>query len=463
MPETVQRLYNGSLTGTPAVSDMATIYGCCGLFDLCGDSDLMTLSFEGTNKFLDWIGWEATSVCEIKKNFITWTRPEPTGAGARSTGYITDPCGDSNGVDWGGCDFTLTKFGVIRRHGPVRDATQVGLRLCDIQPRYRLDGSPIRDDAEFDMRLATEGMLQDLKYMVINGTKQTGGMFDGLQALIKTGYTNSQGKKCKIMDANIINWNHNFMNGGSGVTWNGGAIAATYNFVDVLLAVVRRIKDRIDMAPALSSTGVSVGDIILVGPSMLLRCLLDSFTCWSVCEGVAYNPVVLQTYEARQFRNSLNGGMFGAGRIYLDGFEIPLMAYDWQTMSGPTSGDLYLLTGQVGSVKLISGQYNDLKPTVAAYPEANYAYTDGGKFLTWVNRINTCVQRETEFQPRILMWAPWAQARFEAVKCNQPGGYISPDPWETSFYPETSFNPAYCPTDRLDLDDGDIRHGKVPQ
>ena len=57
------------------VSTTGTIYGCCGLFDLCGDMDLMSLSLEGTSKFLDWIGWEMTNVCRIRKNFIAWVRP----------------------------------------------------------------------------------------------------------------------------------------------------------------------------------------------------------------------------------------------------------------------------------------------------------------------------------------------------------------------------------------------------
>jgi len=48
------------------VSSLATIYGCCGLFDLCSDQDLMSLSFEAQNKFMDWIGWEKTNVCTIK-------------------------------------------------------------------------------------------------------------------------------------------------------------------------------------------------------------------------------------------------------------------------------------------------------------------------------------------------------------------------------------------------------------
>jgi hypothetical protein len=106
---------------------------------------------------------------------------------------------------------------------------------------------------------------------------------------------------------------------------------------------------------------------------------------------------------------------------------------------------MYVLTGRVGNVRTISGQYLDMSAVPAGYPEAEYAYTDGGKFLTWVDRQKTCVVRETEMQPRLLMWAPWAQARIQDVICDTPGGVLGPDPWVPSFFPESSFCVPACP------------------
>ncbi len=243
------------------------------------------------------------------------------------------------------------------------------------------------------------------------------------------------------MDSIIVDWNGNTLAGGAGITWNGAAIAATWDFIDVLLAVFRRIRQRISWAPALAAQGLRVGDIVLMMPTFMTRCLLDSFTCWSVCANA-----VIDTYEARQFRQQLNGGMFGDGRIYLDGFEIPLLAYDWGTINGPTTADIYLLTGRVGNIRTLNGQFNDMRSVPGSYPGGvEYAYTDGGRILTWTNRDHTCVQQIVEMQPRILAWAPWAQARFQDVVCAQPGGPLSPDPLETSFFPETSFSVAACP------------------
>lgn len=424
--------------GDLVVSDLATIYGCCGLFDLCNDADLMSLSFEGQSPFLDWIGWQRTEVCRIRKGFITYVRGEDC-----SDGWLADPCEDPNGVEYGVCEFELNDFARLRRQGPVRDATEARLRLCERQPRYRLDGSAITDDREYDMRLAMEVILQDLKRMIITGNATTRGQFDGLQRLVRNGYTDPEGRRCTSMDSLMVDWNSNGMGtlpAASGATLNGRPIAAGYDFIDLLLYIFRHIRQNIALAPALAAQGMKVGDMVLVMPTFMTSCLLDLYACWSVCPNA-----VTFTDAARVYRNSLNGGMFGAGRIFLDSFEIPLIAYDWEMINGPTTGDMYLLTGGIGNVKLINGQYLDMNGAPDSYPEAGYGTTDGARLLTWLERDHTCVKQLVEMRPRLLSWAPWANARFENVVCRGPGLPKSPDPCETSFFPEASFSVAHCP------------------
>jgi hypothetical protein len=111
---------------------------------------------------------------------------------------------------------------------------------------------------------------------------------------------------------------------------------------------------------------------------------------------------------------------------------------------GNGNADAYLLTNKIGGQRLIQGQYNDMSVAAAKRP-GWYDYTDGGKFLTWLNSDETCDERQVEFQPRLLAWAPWAQARFIDVHCHTPGGPISADPWDLSFYPECSFRVEECP------------------
>lgn len=427
-----------------SLSTLATMYGCCGLFDLCGDDDLMSLSFQGSEPFLDWIGWNATDLCEVKRNFINWVRPEYSG-GNPTPGYSSDPCAPANSVEFGVCDFTVNDFGRLRRAGPTRDLTKNAVRYCDRQPRYRLDGSRINDEREWTARIATEGIMQDIKRMVITGNDATPGQFDGLRQLVKTGYTNSDGSSCASMDSIVINWNGNTMSGGAGITWNGDAVAATYNFVDVLRSVVRRIKQRIKWSPTLASQNLRVGDMILLLPDFLAQCLLDFFTCWSVCDGSQYNEVQLNSLEGRSFRDQLNGGLFGDGRIFIDGFEIPLLTYDWEliTNAAGTQGQIFLLTGSVGNVKTLEGEYNDMRLAVAGYPEAGMTSTDGGRLLWWISTDETCVRQSIEIQPRLVSWAPFLNAVFNDVQCQVPGGAMSPDP-TSSFFIETSFTPAAC-------------------
>jgi len=423
------------------LSDLATIYGCCGLFDMCADEDLMSLHFAGTEPFMDWLGWIATNICLIRKEFIAWMRPDAD----CSEGFLANPCEDPEGVEWGKCDFTLEDFGRLRRGGPVRDVTKNDVRYCERQPRYRLDGTPVTDDREYDARVITEVVVQDLRRYIVTGNVATAGQFDGLQRLARNGYTNANGTACQMMDSIVVNWNSNAMAGGAGITWNGAAVGANWNFVDVLLSVYRRIRSRLRWSPPLRAQPLGVGDIVLVMPDFLVQCLLDHYTCWRVCDGSEFNPVAIQSYEARTFRDKLLGGQFGGGRIWLDGFEIPIIPYDWELINGPTTGDIYFLTGAVGNVKVIHGEYNNMATVPDGYPEGDYYYTDGGRLLGWLERDHTCIQQILEMQPRLLCWAPWAQARFQNVRCAIPGGPLSPDPCAESYFPLDSFSVAQCP------------------
>lgn len=426
-----------------AVSSLATIYGCCGIFDLCSDRDLMSFSFQGSDPFLDWIGWERTDVCTIIKNFISYTRPEYDGADPTS-GYVSDPCADPNGVDWGTCDFELTDFARLRRWGPTRDITKANMRLCETAPRYRLDGTPITDDREYDMRVTTEVLLQDLRRMLVNGNATTPGQFNGLERLIKTGYTSRDGTNCQAMNSNVINWNNSVLGSPVGATWNGAAIGTGYTFIDVLLNVYRNIRQRIAMSPVLAAQPLQVGDIVLALPTAFIDCLLNHFTCWRVCAGSQYNENNLDSLEARNFRNGLDGGMFGMGQIMLHNFTIPIVAYDYGLIKGPNRFDAYMLVGSVGNVKLIQGQYNDMNYAAGVRPD-RFAVTDGGRVLTYSQDDHTCEKRVVEMQPRLLNWAPWAQTRIQNLRCNVAGPVLSSDPTETSFYPLQSFDSAICP------------------
>ena len=439
----IDRAQAGAPNALP-LSTLATIYGCCGLFDVCSDDALMSLALEGSSAFLDWIGWERSDVCHIVKNFIDYVAPDGTKTGSPSVSALADACATPTSVEFCTCDFTLDDFGRLRKAGPVRDLTKTGLRYCEKQPRYRLDGTQINDDEEFDMLLAMEVLLQDLKRYVVTGNSlNANGEFDGLERLVRNGYRCSNGQRNQLMDSIILNWNGHNMSGGAGITWNGAAVGATFNLIDVLAAAYRRIRQRISWAPPLAAQQMQVGDMVLVMPQDYIDSLLNFFTAWRIFPGTQYNETNMQNLEARTYRDKLMGGMFGAGRIFLHGFEIPIMPFDWGLLKGNSRFDMYLLTGQVGAIKTLQGQYNDMAKVATKHP-ALYDATDGGRVLTWLDNDETCAKRVVEMQPRLLSWAPWANVRIQNVTSALVNGPVGPDPTESSFFVQSSMCVAGC-------------------
>lgn len=432
----VRMMNGGAQQRTMSVSSVVTPFGCCNFFDACAD-DIMRLSYGGGLPLLDWMGFNVTDECYKTVEFMSFNRPEYSG-GSPTGGYISDPCADPNGVETGFCKLTVEDFGRYGRKGPTREIMKPK-KYCVSSPRRRLDGRLITDEPEWDMVFAMDQVVVDINKALVVGNATTGGQFDGLERWVRTGYD------CSILDSIVIDWNGNPMSGGAGITWNGAAVAATFNFVDVLLAAFRRIKRRIQMAPQINAQQVNTGDMILVLPNDMINCLLDHYTCWSVCDGSQYNEVALQSYEARAFRNGLLGGMFGNGQITLDSQIIPLLGYDWELIKGPTTGDIYFLTSAVGAMRVFEGEHLSASEAASQYGTHGYFSTDGGRVLGKVDTENECTEMKLWIHPRLFCRAPFLQIRFQSVKCDTPGGFLSPDPTETSFYPLSSFCVDECP------------------
>lgn len=405
--------------------------GACNFFDRCTD-DLMSLHFREQLPLLDWMGFNVSDTYHKALEFITFVRPQ-VNDGTPTAGHLADPCADPNGWQFGTAKLTLDDFGRYGRKGPVRDMMKP-TKYCETDPRRRLDGRLVTNEREWDIRFTTEVILQDIQRHLITGNASTPGQFGGLEHWVKTGYSSS------MLDSIVIDWNANPLTGGaSGKTWNGGALANALSFVNVLRSVVRRIKQRLSWSPSLASQRMRLGDMILVMPSHTAEALLDVYTCWSVCIGGQYNEVNLQTYEARSFRDSLNGGLYGAGQITIDGMPIPIMAYDYELIKGPTLNDIYLLTGSVGSVRLWEGEHLSATAAANAYGDQGYFSVDGGRILAKYDTENECSVLKEWLHPRIWTRAPWAQVRFQDVAVNSVGPILSPDPLATSFFPLTSF------------------------
>ena len=420
----------------------ATPFGCCHFFDQCAEDSIMSLHYAGGLPLLDWMGFNVSDVCLRTIEFINFVRPEQS-AGACTEGYISGACDDPHGIEYGACKLSVEDFGRYGRRGPIRDI-MTPKYYCRTDPRWRLDGKLVVDEDEWDMRFATDVLVQDISKHLIIGNSATAGQFDGLQQWVATGYD------CTMLDSIVVNWNGNTMAGGAGITWNGAAVGAAFDFVNVLLSAYRRIRQRISWSSTLNAQRMRLGDMILVLPTTMAHCLLDFFTCWSVCAGSTFNPVIaLQSYEARTFRDRLIGespeNMFGFGFIRLDSFPIPLLAYDYELITGATTGDAYFLTGAVGSNRIWEGEHLSATTAAGKLGGLGYFSTDGGRLLGKWDVDNECKRVKLWMHPRLFCRAPWAQIRFQDVNCAHPEPTISPDPCDASFYPETSPVVAECP------------------
>lgn len=426
------------------VDDVVTPFGCCNYFDACTD-ELLTLSYRGALGLLDWLNFTPTEECYRSVEFITYVRPEQSG-GVDSPGFMGNPCGTPWGFELGTRKLTVEDFGRIARSGPTRDLAKQHIHYCKTRPRYRLDGQLVTSEDEWDMLYAMDAILLDMNRLVITGNSGTAGQFDGLQRWVSTIHS-------APLDSYVVNWNGNPMAGGAGVTINGAAIAATWDIIDVLLALFRNIKTRIKWNQMLAmqmAQNFTAGDMIILLPTSAADCLLDFYTCWRVCPGQQFEESNLNTPEARAFRDKLIAAdnplnVYGDGYITLDGTVIPLLTHDWGLINSPTQFDMYFLTGSIGNMRIFEGEMLDADEIARNAGDSRYTSFDGGRIAAVKTLDNMCKEIGLWHWPRLFCLAPWAQMRFQDVQCDRPGGPLSADPGDTSYYPETSFSVAECP------------------
>lgn len=427
--ELVQRLTLATgVPDNPFIADATPFFARC-------EDELMSLHFGGRMGLLDLFNWSISDEYTKTFNFITYLRPEYS-SGNPTAGHLTDPCADPSSYDFGTAAITLEGFGLYGRAAPTRYILKP-TKFCKTDPVYRIDGSAVDSEFEWDLRFVTDVLKQDLYRHIITGNADTGGQFDGLQQWINTGYESA------ILDSMVVNWAGNSIGvgGGGTITLNGTTITPTH-LIDLILAIVRRFRQRIAWSPMLATERENGVDVVLVMPTFLAECLLDAFTCWSVCEGGEYNPVNLMTYEARNFRDSLNGGRYGGGFIRLDGQVIDIFPYDWETIHGVNRGDIYILTRSVGSQQLWEGEHlsaGAASSFMGQRGHEEYFSFDDGRIIGVVEADNLCYKTKAWIRPRLVNRAPWLQARIMNVQCNRILDPLSPDPTDTSWYPVTSF------------------------
>lgn len=247
---------------TSLTPNHTTLYGCTGLFGLCGPDEVVGLALTD-DKLIEWMGWQSSSVCEQFIKFLTYADVTGTADGTPST-TAGAPCDDPPVSEKGTFEIFLGDKGLLRIAGLPIELTKIGERKCDKQPTYTLplpgapNGVRIDNDLDFEAIISAEALKADLSRLLITGDKDTAYEFDGLQQLVNTGYVDIKtGATNSGIDSTIVAWANDNMN---------GAVNGLGNLIATVIALVRRIKHRV----ALTGRGnIALGDMVLVMPTFL--------------------------------------------------------------------------------------------------------------------------------------------------------------------------------------------------
>lgn len=398
------------------------------IFPLCGEDEVTSLFYTGQEPFLEWLEIRRAEAVRLEQSFISYLAPSGYMVGTIQEGLPTDLCDVGPGYEWATCDFVLEGFGRVNTSGPVRENGGHSLPLCKTQPRYTVMGQQITSERDWDMSLMVNVLMQRLAIRVLKGNKSASAMdAEGLERLIKTGYTNKDGTLCPLMDSRIIDWKGHRVCGDASADWtenpeiNGVEVDVTIderwtNLYYFLRETYHENNERLRLA---GKPQLAYGDMAIVGPAHAFQSLIDCAVCFVEC---ANDYTRMDTAEAIRRREDFMRGNGEFKEIEFDGFRVPLIPFN--PLAGGTTGqvplgqldnradgtvDLYMLIRGVGSERFMTLEYNPLD-------DGTLLTTDNGQFQIWENQINTCYQMHMRTQWRLFLNAPWAQTKIENVK-----------------------------------------------
>lgn len=335
-------------------------------------------------------------------------------------------------------------FGRIRTKSPEYDLMDSGLPWCIQQPRFRMfgdvtvggevvypSGTVINSDPEWGAVTAAVYARQILGRWIWTGNPLSNvNMFKGLQLLVNTGYTDARtGLPCDALDSDVKDFGNQCID-------NPNATRDIYRYV---AAVVERIKLRAQGA------GMGLPDpanMAIVAPSWLLNCLYDYWACLegpcqTATAGAQVQTVFVDNNAARNKADEYRRGSY----LPVNGWNIPTIADDFQPFTALADGwsaDIYILTFNIAGMPVLFGEYQDFNATsfnvlrgLGIDPASmNFSTTDGGRFLLWQERKNTCFDVRLAMKMRLILLAPFLQGRIANVCCRPLQHPISPVPWD---------------------------------
>ncbi len=392
-----------------------TIYGRHSIFDPCFAGDVFGLQVQ-THGLMNWLGWRKNQYWKRTVGFIGWWRGEGsdeciTGAGS--------PCEDPLGWEWGECSYELCHTSWYHRQGDPLGPHDTQIR-CETSPKVRINGTQIRDDFEWQLNGILNTLKQDLAWDVVHGSHLNAWEMNGLESVIRTGYLDNNGNSCPYVDAWLIDWQHDNLQ---------GAVNGWGTFFDFLHELTNQVEYRAQSIGDIADT-----DMVLFTSRFMADCLLDAFACYSVCGFTSTTDITDQALRAQTlaYRQTLNGGPLydgtrAVGFLRLkNGRRLPILVDDSFTITRPAADfctDVYLLTRQIGGTPVFYGEYLDLtdyKNAIDKFgPDTEIRVEQGGRFAFRGKMDNWCGVAMVGTSPELYLSAPWAQARIMNVCCDR--------------------------------------------
>jgi hypothetical protein len=416
-----------------------SIYGRNSIFDPCSTGDIFGLQV-ATHGLMNWLGWRSNRFYRRRVDFMTfWGIKDTHGvSGAAVPATATgSPCADPTTWEYGTCGYDQIHTSWYHLGGDALDPHTIVQDRCETTPKYRLNGIQISDDVEWQMNGIMNVLAQSIDRDVVHGSHDNSNQMNGLESIIKTGYAGDNGVACPQVDSIIVDWAHDNLDGEDNDLGN---------FFEYLDEVVTEIEYR-----ASQLGGIAENDMILLTSRFMATCLLDSYSCYTICGVTDLQTVseVAMRAEARKLRRDLNGGPLYDGRNavgYLQlksGRRLPIIVDDSMDIDKPNNAmyctDVYVLSRQIGSTSVLYGEYLDMRTyenrVKAQMPGFTARADAAGRFVTKGKEDNWCIQLIMGTSPELYLAAPWAQVRIENVCCSRKRQPISGDPFQPDYMP----------------------------
>lgn len=411
-----------------------SIYGRTSIFDPCASGDIFGLQTQ-VDGFMQWIGWRPNQFYRRRVDFVPWWGPEGTEAGTQSTGAV-GPCADPPGWEYGKAGYELLHKSWYGRSGEALDPHTVGMVRCETSPRYRLNGVQITDDVEWQMNGITQVLQQSIKRDLVHGSHLNAYEMDGLESIIKTGYTDDNGNLTPELDSKLITW------GGDNLDGEVNGLGNYFDYLDELVTEIEYLSSPLGT--------IAPEDMALVTTRFMATGLLNAYACYSTCGVTDTSDITDQALRAqqRQERRSLNEGPLfdgntAVGHIPLkSGRSLPILVTDTIDISKAGSNyaaDGYLLTRRIGARDVLYGEYLDLRnyenAVKKSMPDFRARSDAAGRFLIKGKEDNFCVKLIMGTSPELYLSAPWAQARFIGLATPRKRQPLTKDPFQPLYGP----------------------------